>query len=128
MKILLFILSALVAITAIVSGLLMISNPDGNIMSLQLSILKNSPFNNFLVPGIVLVLFVGGTNLLAIIYLFQNSPNRYNWAIAGGVMICCWIVVQMILLNALSWLQFVYLGVGLLIILTAYQLKGKWAA
>jgi hypothetical protein len=128
MKTLLFILVSFVAFTAIVSGLLMVSNPDGSIMNLQLSVLKSSPFKNFLIPGIILALVVGGTNLQAVIASIQGAPTRYSWAMAGGAMICGWIIVQMILINAFSWLQFVYLGIGLLTILIAYQLKGKWAA
>jgi hypothetical protein len=57
----------------------------------------------------------------------QRNKNRYTWALAGGLVLCGWIIAQLILIRQISWLQFVYLGVGLLTILTAYQLKGKWA-
>jgi len=36
-------------------------------------------------------------------------------------------LVQLLLIQAAHWLHFIYLGIGLLIILIAYQLKGKWA-
>jgi hypothetical protein len=129
MKLLLFILVAFVALTATFSGLIIISNPaDGGMINLQQNLLSNTPFKNFLVPGIILTVLVGGVNMIAVVLNIQRHPGRYNWALAGGVMISGWIVVQMILLNAFSWLQLVYLGIGLLIMLTAYQLKGKWAA
>lgn len=126
MKALLFILISFIALTATLSGLFMISNPEGGIMNLQLELLKNSPFKNFLMPGILLTVIVGGTNLLAVYYNIQRHPGRYNWAMAGGLMISGWIIIQMILINAVSWLHFIYLGTGLLIVLIAYQLKGKW--
>jgi hypothetical protein len=127
-KTLLFILLSFIAVTAFVSGLLIISSPDGGgILNLQLSLLKNTPFKNFLVPGIILTVFVGITNLLAVFFNIQRHANRYNWAMAGGLMLCGWIIVQMILLNVTSWLQFIYLGTGLQVMLIAYQLKGKWA-
>lgn len=127
MKALLFILISFVAITASLSGMLMITNPDGGIMSLQLSLLQNSPFKSFLIPGIVLLVLVGGVNLIAVFFNMQHHSKRYNWAMAGGIILCGWIIVEMILINAASWLQYIYLGIGLLIILIAYQLKGKWA-
>lgn len=127
MKSLLFILVSFIAVTSTLSGLLMISNPDGGIMNLPLGILNGTPFRNFLIPGILLTTIVGGVNLLAVFYNMQRHVNRYNWAMAGGIMISGWIIVQMILIHAVHWLHFLYLGIGILIILLAYQLRGKWA-
>lgn len=127
MKTLLFILVSFIAVTSTLSGLLMISNPDGGIMNLPLSLLDGTPFKDFLIPGILLTTIVGGVNLLAVFYNMQRHVNRYNWAIAGGIMIGGWIIVQMILIYAAHWLHFLYLGIGILIILLGYQLKGKWA-
>lgn len=127
MKTLLFLLVSFIAVTSTLSGLLMISKPDGSILNLPLSLLEGTVFKNFLLPGILLTVLVGGANLLAVFYNLQRHPNRYNWAMAGGIMISGWIIVQMILIHAAHWLHFIYLGIGLLIILIAYQLKGKWA-
>ncbi len=128
MKLLLFILVSFIAVTSTLSGLLMVSKPDGGILNLQLSLLDGTPFKDFLIPGILLTTIVGGVNLLALFYNMQRHANRYNWAMAGGIMISGWIIVQMILIHAAHWLHFLYLGIGVLIILLAYQLKGKWAA
>lgn len=127
MKTLLFLLSVFIALTALISGLLMISNPDGSILNLPLNLLSNTPFKDFLVPGMILAGLVGGTNLLAVFFNLQRHANRYNWSIAGGFMISGWIVIQMLLINAVHWLHFIYLGAGILVILISYQLKGKWA-
>lgn len=127
MKSLLFILISFVAVTATLSGLIMISNPDGGVMNLPHSLLDGTPFKDFLIPGILLSTIVSGVNLLAVFYNIRRHVNRYNWAMAGGIMISGWIVVQMILMQAAHWLHFLYLGIGILIILLAYQLKGKWA-
>ena len=126
MKILLFILILFIAATSTLSGILMITDPNGGLLKLELALLSGTPFKNFLIPGILLSI-VGGVNLIALFYNIQKHPRRYNWAITGGFLISAWIIVQMILITVLYWLQFIYLGVGLLIILIAYQLKGKWA-
>lgn len=128
MKTFLFILISFVAVTATLSGLFMLSNPDGAIMRLPQSLLNGTPFRDFQIPGILLTALVGGVNFLAVLYNLQQHRNRYNWAIGGGIMICGWIIVQMILMHSAHWLQFLYLGIGMLIILVAFQLKGKWAA
>ena len=127
MKTILFILVSFIAITATLSGLLMITKPDGSILNLPINLLEPTPFRNYLVPGILLTAFVGFVNLIAVFFNLQRHPNRFNWAMAGGLMISVWILVQFFLLRAAHWLHFIYLGIGLLIILIAYQLKGKWA-
>lgn len=127
MKTILFVMVSFIAITATFSGLLMISNPDGSLLNLPISLLQGSPFKDFRVPGILLTIVVGGINLLAVFYNMQRHINRYNWAMAGGFIICGWIIMQMLLIHAAHWLHFLYLGIGILIILLAYQLKGKWA-
>jgi hypothetical protein len=127
MKTILFILVSFIAITAALSGLVMISNPDGRLLNLPLSLLGNTPFRDYRIPGILLTIFVSGVNLVAVFFNLQRHPGRYNWAMAGGFTISLWIVVQLLLIQAAHWLHFIYLGIGLLIILIAYQLKGKWA-
>lgn len=126
MKSLLFILVAFIAVTSTLSGLLMISNPDGDILNLSPAVLNGTPFKNFIVPGILLTAIVGSVNLLAVFFNMQRHPKRYNWSMAGGIMISGWIIVQMLLIQAVHWLHFLYLSIGILIILIAWQLKGKW--
>jgi len=127
MKALLFIMVSFIAVTSTLSGLLMISSPDGKIIGLPLSLLDATPFKDFLIPGILLTAIVGGTNLIAVFFNIQRDTNRYNWAMAGGFVISGWIIAQMILIHAAHWLHFLYLAIGILTILLAYQLKGKWA-
>jgi hypothetical protein len=126
MKSLLFFLVSFIAITASVSGLLMISKPDGAILQLPAELLHDTPFKDFLVPGIVLAGVVGGINLLAVFFNLQRHPARYNWAIAGGVAIIGWILVQLLLINTFHPLQVLYMVAGVFTILIAWQLKGKW--
>jgi hypothetical protein len=126
MKSLLFIFVAFIAITSTLSGLMMISDPNGGALNLSLTLLEGTAFRNFLLPGVLLVTIVGGVNLAALFYSFENSPSRYNWAIAGGLLIIGWIIAQMIIIQSVHWLHFIYMGIGFMIILMAYQLKGRW--
>jgi hypothetical protein len=127
MKKLLLILLSFVALTSIVSGIVLILHPDGMIMGLSQGLLARTIFPNFQIPGLLMAFLVGGTQMLAIIDYSRWSTHRYNRPMLAGAVICGWIVIQMVLILELSWLQFFYLATGLLIILIAYQLKGKWA-
>lgn len=128
MKTILFLLVSFTALTSLISGILLIYDPSGSFFQMSLSLLSGTPFKNFLIPGIVLAFLVGGTNLAAVVLNLMRNKNRYNWAIAAGVMISGWIIVQMIMISTFSWLQLLFLVIGILTILLAYQLEGKWAA
>jgi Short repeat of unknown function (DUF308) len=126
MKVILFILISFVAVTAFICGLIMVSNPDGKALGLDIILLKDTPFKDFLIPGLFLTI-VGIVNLIAVFFNIRRHNNRYDWALASGIIICGWIVVQIIFIQILYWPQFLYLAIGALIILVAYGLKGKWA-
>ena len=127
MKIFLFILVSVMAVVSTLSGLLMISDPDGRILNLSLQQLEHTPFKSYLVPGILLSSLVGGINIFAVYSHIICSTSRYSWSIAGGIVITVWIILQMILIQSIEWLHFIYLCTGVIIVLMAYQLKGKWA-
>ena len=128
MKVLLLILNALVALTAIINGGIMITQPVGSILHLPATLLQNTPFRDYFVPGMLLALIVGGTNLMAVVYHLARHKNRYNWSLAGAVVLICWIVAVLLLTGQWNWLQICFLMIGILIVLQAWQLKGKWAA
>ena len=127
MKLFLFFLTAFVAITSLVSGALLISYPTGSLFGMSTALLKATPFHSFLIPGVVLFVMVGGTNLVAVVRNIQTHPMRYNWTIAGAILLLLWVVIQMLLIGVMHCLQFVYLGIGLMMLLLCWQLKGKWA-
>ena len=102
----------------------MISDPSGQTLSLPASVLENLPFNDFIIPGILLTI-IGVINLIAVFYNMQRHTNRYNWAMAGGMLISGWIIIQLILVQNFYWLHYAYLLAGILIMLIALQLKGK---
>lgn len=127
MKTVLFSLVSFVAVSATFCGLWLMSNPDSGFMNLPYGLLEGTPFTSFLVPGILLTVLVGGINFLAALSNLQQYSNRYNWSVCGGVLTASWVILEMALNRTTYWLQWVYLVTGLLIILVAYQLKGKWA-
>ena len=127
MKTLLFILLSFIAITATISGILMISQPDGSISHLKPELLSGSPFKNYLVPGILLAGGVGAVNLVAVFLNMMRHRQRYNAAIAGGAVIIVWILVQVMMIGTIHWLHILYFSAGILVVLGAYQLKGRWA-
>ena len=127
MRILLILLTLFTGITALAGGLMLMLWPDGSAMQLPLGQLNAPLFSNYLIPGVILFFVVGGMNMAALVAILRKKQGRYNLSMVAGVMIIGFIIGELLFVSELHWLQFLYLGIGLLTVLTAYQLKGKWA-
>ncbi len=125
MKKALIIITSLVGLTSIVCGAMLVGNPDGSWLQLTPSLLKYNVFKDFLIPGFVLLILVGGSNSLAAVALLLQQKRAGLFSLFGGLMINGWIVVQVILTGVLFWLQFVYLGAGISIWMLSLQLREK---
>ncbi len=125
MKSLLFLLVSFIAVSALLFGILMVSVPDGSILNLPINILQGSTFKDFQIPGLVLLLIIGGINIMAIFYNLQRAPSRYNWSMLGGFLVIGWIAFQIVFIKSVVWFNSIYLVAGVLIILISIQLKGK---
>ncbi|NCU03866.1 MAG: hypothetical protein GXC73_07755 [Chitinophagaceae bacterium] len=125
MKTLLLVIVAFVAVTAIPCGIMMMIKPDGSLLQLDMQLIRHSTFPNYFVPGFALTFLAGGVNLVAVLQLFRKKQKALNWAIAGGLMIVAFEVVQILVIQTYSWFQTVYLLCGFFMILIALQLKHK---
>lgn len=122
MSALLRVLLVIFAGTAVIAGIYAVTGGANHPQAAG----KESLFGSFVVPGILLALVVGATNLYAAVINIRRKPHRYDWAITGGVAIALWVMIQMMLTGSVNWLQMLYLTTGLLVVLIAFQLKGKW--
>lgn len=101
------------------------SVPDGVILNLPLSLLKDTPFKDYFIPGLLLTLLIGGSHFLAVYYNLIRHPRRYNYAIAAGFLLCVWMIAQISVFNGILWADVTMILIGIMIVLIAYQLRGK---
>src|SRR6266542_1617354 len=94
MRTLLFILIAFVAVTATVSGILLMANPDGRTFNMPLTLLNGTPFKSFLIPGMILTIAVGAVNMLAFFHYYKEYKYMYDCMHAGGIMLTLRTIVQ----------------------------------
>jgi hypothetical protein len=125
MKSLLLFLISLVCITSILGGLQMIAFQNGTSMGLQPGLLKHTPFESFLIPGVILTVAVGGSSFSAFSAILQRQDAGFIRAAIAGAILCTWIIIQVLLIRQSEWLHAVYLFTGLLIIFIAFKLKGS---
>lgn len=119
---LLIVLQFLLGFGAFVSGGMLVAVPDGSLMQMPLSMLQYSPFSNFLIPGIILLLLLG-LYPLAIAYALWRQPawrlpellnpfKRLHWSwaasLSAGVIVLIWITMQVFLLRSVAFLHVLY--------------------
>ena len=109
---LLFILHAFVGLGAIGGGMMAILNPKGPV-GLSTDVLKNSPFSNFLIPGIILFIVIGFGNVFSAVTILLKSrfqgyiSSVFSWALV------IWIIIQCIMLHVVIYLHIIYFIIGL---------------
>jgi hypothetical protein len=110
------VLCLLIGATAIGGGLSLVLYPDGSRTQLPLALLRDSPFEDYFVPGLLLVLVVGlGNALASLMVLRGHARARIALLLAGSVLVV-WIVCEMVLLRTVHWLQIAYLALGVFIV------------
>jgi len=128
---LLVVLQFLLGLSAFLSGGLMIAYPDGSLMQMPLSMLEYSPFQDFLIPGVILFISLGVYPLLVAYSLWRhptwrwaealNPTKHMHWAWsaswAAGVIVLIWITVQVLLLRSIDFLHVLYFVWGCALIL-----------
>jgi hypothetical protein len=78
----LFTLHLILVISAIAGSTMMIYKPDGSLLGLELSRLQNTPFSDYLLPGLILLVSNGLFSLFALIGLvFEPSWKKVGFLI-----------------------------------------------
>lgn len=119
----LFLLTFL-ALSAIGGGGALIISPSGKLLGgLPLSILQNSPFTDFLIPGIILFVVLGLFPALLLFALCNKTPSvlaehfnffkdmhwAWSFSIYVSFALIIWIQVETIYVQGVGWLQTFYM-------------------
>lgn len=117
------VLQVLIGLGAMGGGLTLALEPSGSKLGISLEALKSSPFSTFLVPGIVLLIVNGFGSLVGATASFTRYWCAGEIAIALGLFLVAWIMLQVYWFAAFHWLHALYLGIGLLELVIGWLLR-----
>ena len=84
----------MVAVGGLYAGWAMIINPSGKSIGLPVEILKDTPFADFFIPGVVLFAVNGLGQFIGSILAFLRKPPAGIWGITLGIILIGWILFQ----------------------------------
>ena len=113
-----------VSVAALIAGLLFIVQPDGSLLGVTPSLLSGTPFSDYTVPGLLLLLVVGCGTLLAAASVYWHSQSACDLVMSTGFMLVVFEVVEGMLIGFNPQQALIGL-VGVALIALAFRLPGS---
>jgi len=131
-NILIFILGFL-GIGALFGGGALTISPSGAWLRMPLSLLEKSPFNNYLIPGIILFLILGVAPIGLIFALIKKPAGKFaeklnffrdmhwswSYTIYVAFALIIWLQVEMQIIQAVAWIHTFYMFFAIALIFVA---------
>jgi uncharacterized BrkB/YihY/UPF0761 family membrane protein len=113
----------LLSFTALYGGAALVAAPDGSfvdaVVPVDLSHLEGTPFTDYTMPGLILVVALGVVPLVAAYGAVRRAPWAWLATLGSGVLLLGWLLVEYLLLGYFSPLQPAYAVFGLLLLTLA---------
>ena len=120
----------LLGIGAVFGGMVLVIDPSGELIKMPITLLQKSPFDSFLIPGIILLVVLGVLPLIVAYALATKRQleiaNRLNiftdmhWAWAYsiyiGFVLIIWITMEAYFIQHVAIIHVAYIFLGLIIL------------
>ena len=110
-------------IGAIYGGYSLISDPTGYNIKLPFDWIKGTIFKNYFIPGLVLFVMNGLMGLTTAFVTIFRWKYYAGFVLLQGITVVLWIVVQWFVIQHFFWLQFVFFGIGVILMIFGILLE-----
>lgn len=90
----------------------LVADPTGSSLGMSTDALANSPFRDYLVPGLFLLVINGIGHMVAGVLTLRRTPLFPRLAFGLGLVLMVWITCQVYWIGLTSWLQPLYFAFG----------------
>jgi len=115
-------LQAFTAIGAIPAGIGYLLDISGERMGASPEMLANSPLNSFLLPGLFLLLVNGVANGAGAFLSFTRNRYAGHAGLILGIILTLWIIIQVAWISLSSFMQPLFLVIGLINIFLSWKI------
>jgi hypothetical protein len=121
----LFVASVFVALTAIGGGVTLVIGMD----KFPAGWLVGTPFNSYLIPGLILAVVVGGSAAVAAVATLCRPDAGALTSMLAGAILLGWLIGERLILPRVAfvpqfwWLEAIYVAAGLMMVLPALAFR-----
>ena len=107
------IVQVFIALGAIPASIMFIIKPDGSMMGMTTAMISHSPFSDYLIPGLFLLIIHGIGNIIGAMFSFNLIDAAGKTGVLLGLILILWIIIQMYWMGYISFLQPLMLVFGI---------------
>ena len=119
------VLLAITAASAIYGAYHLITDPSGHTIGYTIDQIKYSPFKDYLIPGWLLLIFLGMGSVVSVGLTMQEEDSYTSYIIGQGAICLVWIMAQVIMLHQMAFLQIGFLLVGSSLLYTGLRIRKR---
>lgn len=124
MRIASIILLFIISLNALAAGYSFIVDPTGSGVGISTDYLEESaPFDDFLVPGMLLFVAIGLSCCATAIYVMMKRPNYPVFILLQGLVLIGWIAIQLTMVNTVHVLHYIIAAGGLALFVMGLLLR-----
>lgn len=125
LRILSIALLILLGIGAVYGGVTLVIDPSGELLGLPLDVLDGTPFGDFMIPGIILLLFIGLLSFVITFLTIKIFP-KYEWMILSqGVILAIWLTTEIVMGIFDPFFHYTYYTVSILLVIFGSLLAAR---
>jgi CDP-diglyceride synthetase len=109
-------------LSGLAGGVGLVLDPSGKSLQIPINWLDNSPFNDYLIPGFILLIVLGVFPFITLYRLWFKMKWAWLFAFVLGIALLIWIGVEIIIIGYQPDppLQLIYGLVGLIILILLF--------
>ncbi len=116
------VLLILISTGAFAAGYSFITDPSGNGIGMSTEYLKYSPFDNYFIPGLILILCNGILSLVTLIFVLRGFRYHSLLLLFQGCLLTGWIIIQVMMVHDFNLLHLFCLLTGIFWIVAGFLL------
>lgn len=98
----------LLGISSVIGAIPMMLDPDGTPWQMPQSLLDPSPFDSFLIPGIVLFIANGVLSIASLIGVARKDPGYARWVVLQGAILAVWLMLEIAMIRQVLGVHSIY--------------------
>ncbi len=106
-------------LSGLAGGIGLVIDPTGESMQIPITWLENSPFSDYFIPGVILLIVLGCFPLIVFYGLLRKTRYSLFASFSIAVALIIWIIVEILIIGyqAQPPLQLIYGTVGILLLI-----------